>query len=70
MSNSNDSTVTLIVKGKRIRAFREFYDQGLKGKGLFAIWGSTGFLEISIAGRSAAKLLKASREDEVTIEFS
>ena len=35
---------------------------------LFAIWGSAGFLEISVNGGSAAKMLGAKRGD--TIIFS
>ena len=34
---------------------------------LFAIWGSAGFLEISVNGGSAAKLLGVRRGDEVSL---
>lgn len=53
----------LVIKKKRISTFREFYDGA--GKNLFAIWGSAGFLEISMNGRSAAEVLRVKRGDRV-----
>lgn len=55
----------IVVKGRRISEFREFYGEGM-GESLFAIWGSAGFLEISVNGGSAAKVLGAKRGDEVS----
>jgi S-adenosylmethionine hydrolase len=46
----------LRVKETTIREFRQFYGEGL-GERLFGIWGSAGFLEISINGGSAARML-------------
>jgi len=57
---------SLNVKGTRIESFRAYYGEGKSGK-LFAIWGSAGFLEISVQNRSAAKMLKAQRGDEVVL---
>ncbi|HEU5459804.1 MAG TPA: SAM hydroxide adenosyltransferase [Pyrinomonadaceae bacterium] len=57
---------TLRINHKQIGAFREFYDSAAPNE-LFAIWGSAGFLEISINGRSAAKVLGAKRGDEVIV---
>ena len=53
----------LVVKGKRVSKFREFYDGA--GKEPFAIWGSSGFLEISVRGRSAARVLRVERGEKV-----
>jgi S-adenosyl-L-methionine hydrolase (adenosine-forming) len=57
---------TLVINRKQISAFREFYGSGSSNE-LFAIWGSAGFLEISINGGSAAEVLRAKRGDEVIV---
>ena len=57
---------TLVIKGKTIRTFREFYNDA-PPKSLFAIWGSAGFLEISVNGSSAAQVLGAKRGDAVNV---
>ncbi|HJU92865.1 MAG TPA: SAM-dependent chlorinase/fluorinase [Pyrinomonadaceae bacterium] len=57
---------TLVINRKQIRAFREFYSSASPNE-VFAIWGSAGFLEISMNGRSAAKILRAKRGDTVLI---
>jgi S-adenosyl-L-methionine hydrolase (adenosine-forming) len=61
-------SVSLLINGKTIRNFRNFYgeDSSRRGK-LFAIWGSAGFLEISVNGGSAAKILRAKRGDAVVL---
>ena len=46
----------IVVKGRTIREFRRFYGEGDEAS-LFAIWGSAGFLEISVNGGSAAQVL-------------
>jgi S-adenosyl-L-methionine hydrolase (adenosine-forming) len=56
----------LVVKGKRISRVREFYDGA--GKEVFAIWGSAGFLELSVNGSSAAKSLRVKRGDLVAVK--
>lgn len=67
--------VTLKLKGKVIREFREFFASGggvdskhpqIADHKLFAVWGSAGFLEIAATNQSAAKLLKANVGDRVT----
>lgn len=61
--------MTLVVKGKTIRAFRNFFGEDVGEAGEpFAIWGSAGFLEIAVNGRSAAELLGVKRGDEVHAE--
>lgn len=55
---------TLVINRKQIRSFREVYDSA-SSKEIFAIWGSAGFLEISMNGKSAAKVLRAKRGDTV-----
>ena len=58
---------SLSVNGTRIASVRAYYGEGKQNKSLFAIWGSAGFLEISTQNRSAAKILKAKRGDEVLL---
>jgi S-adenosylmethionine hydrolase len=57
---------TLLVKGKSIRNFRDFYGAAPSNE-LFAIWGSAGFLELSVNGNSAAQLLRAKRGETVNL---
>jgi S-adenosylmethionine hydrolase len=53
----------VIVNGRRIDEIRTNYT----GDGAFLIIGSTGCIEISVAGGSAASLLQLGRGDRVTI---
>jgi S-adenosylmethionine hydrolase len=53
----------VVVSGIRIDNIRTTYG----GDGAFAIVGSTGYIEISVANGSAATLLQLSRGDRVTI---
>jgi S-adenosyl-L-methionine hydrolase (adenosine-forming) len=55
---------SLSINGKTISAFRNFYGEASPNE-IFAIWGSAGFLEISINGGSAAQVLGAKRGDTV-----
>jgi len=55
---------SLVINGKTIGALRNFYGEG-DAKELFAIWGSAGFLEISVNGGSAARILGAKRGDTI-----
>ena len=64
----------LLVKRTVIRTFRQFFadepgskDARSPSDELFAIWGSAGFLELSINGGSAASTLRAKRGDRVLI---
>lgn len=56
-------SIAVIVGDQRIDDFRATYT----GEGVFAIAGSTGCIEISVAGGSAASLLQLRRGDRVTI---
>ena len=56
---------SLFVNGRKISALRNFYGEAAPGE-VFAIWGSAGFLEISVNGASAAQILGAKRGDAVT----
>jgi S-adenosyl-L-methionine hydrolase (adenosine-forming) len=60
------ASTTLLVNQTVIKTFRQFYadDDGSKNQ-IFAIWGSAGFLELSINGSSAAARLKVKRGDSV-----
>ena len=66
-SLSDNTPVSLMVKGKRVEAFREFYGEAGADKKPFAIWGSAGFLEVSARNRSAAKMLGLKRGDEIVL---
>jgi len=67
LSNEHTKRASLVVKGKRIKSFREFYGEDKANKELFAICGSAGFLEISARNRSAAKMLNAKLGDVVDL---
>ena len=54
----------LSVNGKVIAAVRRFFGQGETDEA-FAIWGSAGFLEIAVNGRSAADFLGVKRGDKI-----
>ena len=55
----------IVVKGRTISEFREFYGAGNEAT-VFVIWGSAGFLEISVNGGAAAQVLGVKRGDEVS----
>jgi S-adenosyl-L-methionine hydrolase (adenosine-forming) len=56
---------SLVINGRTITALRKFYGEAPPDE-LFAIWGSAGFLEISMNGGSAAQILGAKRGDTVS----
>ncbi len=56
---------SLSINGRTISAIRNFYGER-QAEELFAIWGSAGFLEISMNSGSAAKMLNAKRGDTVS----
>jgi S-adenosylmethionine hydrolase len=60
---------TLIINRKTIRDFRTFYGED-SATTPFAIWGSAGFLELSINGASAAKHLRAKPGTPVVLRAS
>jgi S-adenosylmethionine hydrolase len=63
-----EGRVRIEVRGREIRAFRRFYAEpgGAPGEP-FAIWGSAGFLEISVDRDSAARALGIQRGDPVEV---
>jgi len=65
VTNITRAEKSLVINGQTISEFRQFYGDG-DDESLFAIWGSAGFLEISVNGGSAAKILNAVRGDEVS----
>jgi S-adenosylmethionine hydrolase len=56
VTNITPPVKRLIINGRTISEFRQFYGDG-DDESLFAIWGSAGFLEISVNGGSAAQAL-------------
>jgi len=60
------SNATLVINRKTIRKFRNFYGEDSTNTP-FAIWGSAGFLELSVNGGSAAKILRAKPGTVVTL---
>ena len=56
---------SLLINGRTINKLRNFYGEASSDE-LFAIWGSAGFLEISLNGGSAAHILRAKRGDAVS----
>jgi S-adenosylmethionine hydrolase len=69
LPSERESRVRLKIKGKTVKSFRAFYGEENKNrKEPFAIWGSAGFLEISITNASAASHLGVKRGDLVTVE--
>lgn len=58
----------LLINGHEINSFRRFFAEGVEpGPELFAIRGSTGFLEIAAYLASAAELLNAERGQLITV---
>lgn len=58
---------SLTINGRTISTLRNFYGEAGTSDELFTIWGSAGFLEISVNGRSAAKVLDAKRGDGIVL---
>ena len=56
---------SLSINGQTIDSFRHFYGEG-SAQEIFAIWGSAGFLEVSVNSGSAAQVLCAKRGDVVS----
>lgn len=57
---------SLSVNGKKIGSLRNFYGEASE-KEIFAIWGSAGFLEISLNGGSAASTLEIKRAQTIAL---
>jgi len=65
VTNITRAEKNLVINGRTISEFRQFYGEG-DDESLFAIVGSAGFIEISVNGGSAAKVLGARRGDAVS----
>ena len=62
--------VRLDVGRREVRSLRRFYAEGGEGEGEpFAIWGSAGFLEVSVNRGSAARVLGAGPGAVVEVRF-
>jgi len=61
-----DQPASLLVKGKTIGSFRDFYGDSAPNE-VFAIWGSAGFLEIAVNRGSAALTLGVKRGEAVIL---
>jgi S-adenosyl-L-methionine hydrolase (adenosine-forming) len=60
----------LVANGAKVKSFRNFFsEQGGRGKEVFGIWGSAGFLELAAKDKSAAKILKAKRGQPVVLRM-
>ncbi len=57
----------LTIQGQQVDTLRRFFAEETRGKGVFCVWGSAGFLEIAAKNQSAAKLLQAKRGDSVVV---
>ena len=61
----------LVVNGAKVKSFRKFFSEdGGRGREVFGIWGSAGFLELAAKNKSAAKILKAKRGHPVVLRMS
>jgi S-adenosyl-L-methionine hydrolase (adenosine-forming) len=59
----------LLVGPREVRGFRRFYaEERGEASEPFAIWGSAGFLELSVNRGSAARALHAARGQKITVE--
>jgi S-adenosylmethionine hydrolase len=60
----------LVANGVKVESFRNFFSaQAGRGKEVFGIWGSAGFLELAAKDESAAKILKAKRGQPVVLRM-
>ena len=64
VTNITRAEKSLVINGLTISEFRQFYGEG-DGETLFGIMGSAGFIEISVNGGSAAKILNAQVGDRI-----
>jgi S-adenosylmethionine hydrolase len=61
---------TLKINGIAIKVFKEYFAEESSSKEkVFAIWGSTGFLEIAARNRSAAKILKCKLHQTLVVHL-
>lgn len=65
----HDARAQIRIKGKTIKAFRQFFTSPGSREKLFALWGSAGYLEIAAQEQSAARILKAKPGDTVMLSI-
>jgi hypothetical protein len=66
VTNITQGVKSVVINGRTISELRQYYSEGNEEE-LFAIWGSAGFLEISVNGGSAAEILRVQRGDRVVL---
>jgi S-adenosylmethionine hydrolase len=60
----------LVANGAKVKSFRNYFsEQSRRGREVFGIWGSAGFLELAAKDRSAARILKAKRGQQVIVKM-
>ena len=60
----------LAISDAKVKSFRKFFsEQNGRGREVFAVWGSAGFLELAVKDKSAAKILKAKRGQQVVLRM-
>jgi len=60
----------VVANGAKVRSFRKFFSEhGGRGREVFGIWGSAGFLELAVKDKSAARILKAQRGHSVILRM-
>jgi S-adenosyl-L-methionine hydrolase (adenosine-forming) len=60
----------LVANGAKVKSFRKFFAEKVgRGREVFGIWGSAGFLELVVKNKSAAKILKAKRGQPVVLRL-
>ena len=57
----------LTIKAQEVVTLRRFFAEETRPGKVFCVWGSAGFLEISVKNQSAAKLLEVKRGDSVLV---
>jgi len=60
----------LVAKGAKVNSFQNFFSEhGGRGRKVFGIWGSAGFLELAAKDKSAAKILKVKRGQPIDLRM-
>jgi len=66
--NANDHSIVINVGKKTIHGLKKGYWEGKRGE-LIALFGSRGFLEISVREGNAQKMLKVNKGDKIQIHL-
>lgn len=60
----------LIAKGSKVKSFQNFFSEQVgRNREVFGIWGSAGFLELAAKDKSAAKILKVKRGQQIDLRM-